>query len=302
MAAARSRSIRRFVVFVFVVVVVVVAMASSAFVPTPRAEIVVRGSHYEPSSRAAPVVPTSPRASSSSSPPPRPPPVPAPPTAPPVPAPPTPPPPPQKEGFARCAMPPCSRDANCTLTICCRDVLQEILNATEAYLREMRVPHYAVFGTLLGGIRSNAIIEYTSDVDIAVEHDALETIENVSSWNPRFHAWRCVRPGRVAMDARRPPRARFVSFHFVSLPPPAPRCFRSRRVHPDASHRLLLTRPRAPSRVEPTTPPARAQRNRRGREVMHRRRDVPRREDLGERGPRSHGVVHGPGVHGPVRG
>ena len=66
-------------------------------------------------------------------------------------------------------MPPCSRDANCTLTICCRDVLQEILNATEAYLREMRVPHYAVFGTLLGGIRSNAIIEYTSDVDIAVE-------------------------------------------------------------------------------------------------------------------------------------
>jgi hypothetical protein len=84
----------------------------------------------------------------------------------------------------------------------------------------MRVPHYAVFGTLLGGIRSNAIIEYTSDVDIAVEHDALETIENVSSWNPRFHAWRCVRPGRVAMDARRPPAR--VSFRFISFLSPHP--------------------------------------------------------------------------------
>lgn len=106
---------------------------------------------------------------------------------------PTPPASPDLYGFARCKMPPCSRDKNCSSpkasTICCHSVLQEILDATEAYLEELNVPHYVFFGTLLGGVRSRSIIDYTSDIDIAVEPDDFAKIENISQWNPRFYAW-----------------------------------------------------------------------------------------------------------------
>ena len=98
----------------------------------------------------------------------------------------------EPKGWRRCQHPPCSRDPNCTsssASTCCWELLQELLEASDSYLNERRVPYYVFWGTLLGSMRDGRIIPYTSDVDLVVEGEHLQVLEKIQTWNRRYYFW-----------------------------------------------------------------------------------------------------------------
>ena len=98
----------------------------------------------------------------------------------------------EPKGWSRCQHPPCSREDKCSEQghdRCCVDVLQELLEASNEFLKLHNLSYYAFWGTLLGSVRNDSIIPYTSDVDLVVERADLVVLEGIESWNPRYYFW-----------------------------------------------------------------------------------------------------------------
>ena len=61
-----------------------------------------------------------------------------------------------------------SRDINTFRPICCSAVLGELLDDIVWAMDTLNIEYRIVYGTLLGAVRSRAIIPWTHDVDIAL--------------------------------------------------------------------------------------------------------------------------------------
>ena len=96
------------------------------------------------------------------------------------------------KGWSRCQHPPCSREDNCSdpgFVRCCVDLLQELLEASDEFLKLHNLSYYVFWGTLLGSVRNDSIIPYTSDVDLVVERADLSVLEGIERWNSRYYFW-----------------------------------------------------------------------------------------------------------------
>ena len=95
----------------------------------------------------------------------------------------------------RCRQGPCSKLDNCTthnpraLDKCCSMVIEQLLRGLHDFLREKGVSFYVMFGTLLGARRDEAIIPWTSDLDVVVEAEFMHVLEHIHEWNEFFYFW-----------------------------------------------------------------------------------------------------------------